>query len=574
MNGVREILRRIGGPNSITWPAFWVSLLYNEFVHFAGNPTNTAAIPQRVVLVMVSQLGMFAVLLAAKATYLRNTAVRPRPGLTLLTFAASGAVRGVINAYGLVALGAATELQLGYRVIAGIISVPVILSLCAIVVDGIREHQRRLRDLLTARRALDEARAQTLTGIEDRQEEVARRVQASLLTELAALDPDRPEASVALLQHTATDVVRPLSHDLAATVPSWKPRPLTKKELRLDWGEVLRDATYDRPFRPWGIGLCLVGFSFVFLLTFFGALAALLTGIAIILVCAAWFGLMNRVLAGVLPRLGLWPRIVLITAASIVGGIVVGGAQFIASGRTAVSAVTWASSVVFVVLFAWLLTISTAVERQRDRLQEALERDESELRWQLARIHQVQWFQQKALSRALHGPVQSAVTSAAIRLDAAVRDGTSSPDLVEQLQRQIAGSIAVLDTTHDSVAPIEESVELLARSWDGVCQIEGRVDENAAALLGGDDIARACAADFMTEAISNAVRHGRARHVTVSMLASQRAVEMQVVDDGTTPIGEGRGGLGSQILEDCSLEWSRTGDGSGHYLRVVLPVEA
>ena len=574
MNSLREILRRIGGPNSITWPAFWVSLLYNEFVHFAGNPTNTEAIPQRLLLVVVSQLGIFAVLLAAKATYLRHTAIRPRPGLTLLTFAASGAVRGLINAYGLVALGAASSLQLGYRVVAGVISVTVILSLCAIVVDGIREHQRRLQDLLTARRALDEARNQTLTGIEDRQEEVARRIQSNLLAELADLDPARPEASVALLQHTATDVVRPLSHDLAATVPSWVPKPLTKKELRLDWEEVLRDATYEKPFRPWGIGLCIVGFSLVFLLTFFGPLASLFTSIAIIVVCAAWFSLMNRVLSPVLPRLRLWARVMVITLAGIIGGVLAGGAQYIASGRSVVSAVSWVSSVFFIVLFAWLLTISTAVERQRDRLQEALEADEAELRWQLARIHQVQWFQQKALSRALHGPVQSAVTSAAIRLDAAVRDGSSTPELVQQLQQQISGSIAILDRTQNAVAPIDDSIALLAQSWEGVCSISGEVQDSASTALLADDIARACAADFMTEAVSNAVRHGRARHVKVAMTAGERCVEMRVWDDGTTPIGESRAGLGSQILEDCSLEWSRTGDGSGHELRVVLPVDA
>ena len=78
----------------------------------------------------------------------------------------------------------------------------------------------------------------------------------------------------------------------------------------------------------------------------------------------------------------------------------------------------------------------------------------------------------------------------------------------------------------------------------------------------------------MTEAVSNAVRHGRARRVEVAITAGARCVEMRVWDDGTTPIGESRAGLGSQILEDCSLEWSRTGDDSGHELRVVLPVEA
>lgn len=572
---MRDALRRIGGPNAITWPAFWVSLVYNEFVHFAGNPSNTTAIPQRFVLVVVSQLAMFVPLVVARSTYLRDSAQRPRPGLTLLTFAVAGAVRGLVTAYGMVFLGATTALQLGYRVMAGIISVTVILSLTAIVVDGIREHQRRLQALLMTRQALDEARAQTVLGIEDRQEEVARRIQEGLLAELTTLDPARPEESVALLQHTATEVVRPLSHDLAASVPSWQPRALTRQELRIDWGQVLRDATYQRPFRPWATGCCLMAFGVTFLLTFFGPLSALMTVASAILISAGWFGLMNRMTERVLPRMGLPARIVLISTANLIGGFLIGAAQYIASGRSADAAVTWASTMLFTFIFSWLLTITGAVERQRERLQVSLEEDERELRWQLARIHQVQWFQQKALSRALHGPVQSAVTAAAIRLDSAVREGASSPELVHQLQEQITSSIAVLDRTHSAVASTDDAIELLTRSWAGVCEVTGAVEGAAGSMLQGDDVARACAADLVTEAVSNAVRHGRAQHVRVSVTGGSRTVELSVVDDGTaTPVEGERKGLGSSILEDCTLEWSRTPGNAGFTLRAVLPVQA
>ena len=572
---VRDVLHRIGGPNAITWPAFWVSLVYNEFVHFAGNPTNTADIPQRFVLVIVSQLAMFVPLVVAKFTYLRDTAQRSRPGLTLLTFATAGAVRGIVTASGMVLLGATTALQLGYRVMGGIISVTVILSLTAIVVDGIREHQRRLQALLMTRQALDEARAQTVLGIEDRQEEVARRIQEGLLAELTSLDPARPEESVAILQHTATEVVRPLSHDLAASVPSWQPRALTRQELRIDWGQVLRDATYQRPFRPWATGCCLMAFGVAFLLTFFGPLSSLITVVSVILISAGWFGLMNRSTERMLPRLSLTARILLISAANLIGGVLMGGAQYIASGRSADAAVTWGSTILFTFIFSWLLTITGAVERQRELLQVSLEDDERELRWQLARIHQVQWFQQKALSRALHGPVQSAVTAAAIRLDSAVREGASSPELVHQLQEQITGSIALLDRTHSTVASTEDAIELLTQSWAGVCDVAGVVEHAAARVLQADDVARACAADLMTEAVSNAVRHGRAQHVQVSVTGELRTVELVVVDDGTALPMEGeRKGLGSSILEDCTLAWSRTPGDAGFTLRAVLPVES
>ena len=574
-SALRSVLSRIGGPNAITWPAFWVSLVYNEFVHFAGNPTNTSDIPQRFVLIIVSQLAMFVPLVLARFTYLKHTGERPRPTLTLLTFAGAGAVRGLVTAYGMVFLGAASTLQLGYRVMAGVISVTVILSLTAIVVDGIREHQRRLQALLMTRQALDEARAQTLLGIEDRQEEVVRRIQDGLLAELASLDPGRPEASVALLQHTATEVVRPLSHDLAASVPSWQPRDLTKRELRIDWGQVLQDATYQRPFRPWGTGICLMAFAFVFLLTFFGPLSTLMTVLATVLISAGWFGLMNRWTAGFLPRLGLGSRVLLISAANLIGGFLIGAAQYVTSGRTIDAAVSWGSTVLFTFLFAWLLTITGAVERQRERLQVSLEEDEAELRWQLARIHQVQWFQQKALSRALHGPVQSAVTAAAIRLDSAVREGASTPELVHQLQEQITGSIALLDKTHHSVASLTDSIDLLTQSWAGVCEVSGEVQNDAEEALEADDVARACVADLMTEAVSNAVRHGRARHVDLTIGGQTRAVELLVLDDGTAavPTTGARTGLGSSILEDCALTWSRTPRATGYELRAVLPVE-
>ena len=220
MNDLRRTLNQIGGPYSITWTSFWVTYALNLLTHFTGNPGIGAPFITRFAIVSLSQLAIWAVLLTGKAILLRNTAVQPRPFTTLALFAIAGIARGIVIGVCLSAAGGDASPQLVYRGLAGLFTISTVLTVTALTVNAAREHAERLRDLMASNEALEDARAHMTVGIEARNEAAVARIQRELLQEFEAIDPDCPADAVSLLERTASEMVRPLSHELASSIPA------------------------------------------------------------------------------------------------------------------------------------------------------------------------------------------------------------------------------------------------------------------------------------------------------------------------------------------------------------------
>jgi two-component sensor histidine kinase len=69
-----------------------------------------------------------------------------------------------------------------------------------------------------------------------------------------------------------------------------------------------------------------------------------------------------------------------------------------------------------------------------------------------------------------------------------------------------------------------------------------------------------CLNEILKEAVSNAVRHGDAERAWVEVSRTgektEAIVEIQVTNDGRIPVTGERRGLGSQLLDELTLEWS------------------
>ena len=86
-----------------------------------------------------------------------------------------------------------------------------------------------------------------------------------------------------------------------------------------------------------------------------------------------------------------------------------------------------------------------------------------------------------------------------------------------------------------------------------------------------DLVLAAFAGDLAQEAVSNAVRHGGASSVWISMERPEADVVTLTVRDNGQGVNPNPGrGLGSQQLDDCALEWSRGRDEGFSFLRAQL----
>jgi glucose-6-phosphate-specific signal transduction histidine kinase len=81
--------------------------------------------------------------------------------------------------------------------------------------------------------------------------------------------------------------------------------------------------------------------------------------------------------------------------------------------------------------------------------------------------------------------------------------------------------------------------------------------------------------ELIHESCANAIRHGKATWVSIRLLEpSERELSIDVVDNGSVFNVDAVVGMGTKILDACTLSWTRTRDSGQTSLRATLPVQA
>ena len=559
MSALSQVWQRIGSPVAVSWPTFWVSLGFNFFITFAGSFDDVTTW-QRLVVVAVSQSTMFTLLLACRATVLRNTASRPRPWVTLACFLAAGITRNITAGAVFAAFLGPDAFRPGLRVVSGAVVGIVAFVPTTIIVASWRDYRQRRADLLVRRASLVVTAVSLQTDIAARDQSVLDQVRAQLDDVLAVADP-APE-----LQRWSSDVLRPLSHELAAATPQWQPPDTAPERVRAI--DVLRQAVAGAPLMPvtTSVTVAFLAVIPIFLAYGWGVALAFTAGLLAFGSILLWTA--NRLLV-VLHRLPTGARGVLMLVLLGISGLAVG---------LVAEAVLPAGEVTFLVvpalaagfLFLGLgFALARSLARELARTLEELQEADARLAWRVARLGLTQWAQGSRFARALHGPVQGLVTVAIVRL-------RETPHDAELILADLRSSLLDALEGDDHGLSWLDGVERVTSAWSGFCDIQLSMHGSCQAALDTDDACRDMALEILTEAVSNAVRHGGATRVSADVSYDGDRVIIVVTDNGArgkpdSEAGSGLPGLGTRVLDACTLEWSRERVQGATRVRAVLP---
>jgi signal transduction histidine kinase len=581
MSGLREIFRRIGMPDAISWPVFWASFVAGTLANYATS-TRPAPIWVRLFILVIGQIALWVPPLLARQLLLRNPD-RSRPVVVLLSFTVGFLTRALLIGALSGILIAPEEALWFRRFIGALLNIGWVLVLTAYVTTSVRERRRQIARLRQQRAELEIAVERSNELVTQRNEETVSRIRETLVHELQRLDGNDLQGSLATLQHTASAVVRPLSHELANAFPTLDRESIRVAPISAAWSEVLDSAASHRPFRPWATALTLA--------------LPLIAAAAVAPPLALWFLLLFFVVAGVLAlaNLVLGPllrrrsreiRLATVVIGSLVCGMLTSGIGLallkVMPGQALIGGQlpTYVSGFLvglacYTALFSLGVAVVLTFARDRARVAQELIKTSAELERGLVLTRQTQWLQQKALSRALHGPVQAAVTAAAIRLEDSLRDGRAPSASVEEVRAALLDELDVLTVEHGSVASLAEAVARLEATWDGICRIKVEATEEIERILHERSALRACTIDVVSEAVSNSIRHGKASEATILIERLDPEFQMlrvRVESNGDySPGGSGRG-LGSRLLDECTLAWSRVPSERGQTLTADFPI--
>lgn len=534
---------------------------------------NDRSLLRAAALVLAADALLFAPLFALRLA-LGPRADQPRPWLLVAALAVLAPLRSVA----LFGVADGGEVAPHILVNSAVLVALVVLG-ATVLADSVRQEVRRVNMIA----ALDEADAAVRDRVDgllaQQRELIEGEVKDAMQPGIEQLAQLPGPTAVAELRQIAHDVVRPLSHDLLASPPAIASPPVRAQDYRLDLRLLVGDATAAGRLPSAELALCLFALPVAFYLAFGDAGLPLSRAVVSSLVLWGSAVLLNSLSAGSIARLAAVPRALAVTAElvalglvqSLLGIAVLFDPQHSQRGALVAPALT--------VVVGWVILIARSVGRTHDATIAGVASAQARLDWQVAHANARLSALRGALARQLHGPVQVSLNAGAIRLDRATAAGEDhmSADLAQTVADSVVEAVAGLAEVPEIVRDPRMALDRVRVTWEGLCQV---TLEDSNGLL--DDITTdpACAsavADIITESCSDAVRHGRAEHVSMALARPlDDVVRITVTDDGTGGLGgsggySGSPGLGSAFLDAVTLAWSRTTGAGGTVLTADLP---
>lgn len=525
----------------------------------------------------------------------------------LLVAALLGLQLGAIVAESLTGIAVGVDLYLGRALL-----LTGALLASRVVLVSLVEHRTATRALRAATTQVEALRASGRDALVGLREDVAARVRDVLRDALEALAAGGGQAMGARLRGLADDVLRPLGRRLAAAPTVGVDVPVAVDEPR--WRDTFA-AVARRPVVPVRM-LATIAALLTFLRSLVTdqaavgqlqtgavgstptgvtatvdgvALAASLAEIALVL-GLTWWGarraarFLERRRARLSPS-AAWGvthgALLLIAALTVVAPVLVAASAGVAAPSVGTVALV-ASFVPFLVVTLGASVID-AVAEERAGLRAALADQARATARAAARMQAVLAHEQQRLARTLHADVQAAVNAASLLLDRAARDDVVTPELVDDAAGRIGDAVERFLRGSASDAALEARLDEVRALWAGVCAATVDVAPDVTARIEGDAVTRELLVDLVAEGCANAVVHGGARHVTVTIGLADEGAELQltITDDGRPtlrPVGSGgsagaeRSGLGSEVLRASCTRWELRHGEAGSVLTANVPL--
>lgn len=567
MTNLRKLFRGLGGPDILSWPAFVLTWVLAMFGHLATG-TIKAPLIEILVIVTAAQCLAFIPLIGLRITFLKSYE-NSHPWIGLFGILVAGVIRGSAISALLELLDSESNPLWAYRIVAALSSFSLVLVICVMSIHSYRERKRALQDLMRLNDDLLATNLRAREQVTSRNEDVVIQIREVLEQEFLEVFQSSDQEFRQSLQRLAADVVRPLSHDLEQSLPAWHPEN-REAPSRPSWRQVMQGLSTGKPIRP-GMATAFVGL----LLLILGArfFPSHLLAVLFIFSPVMWglFSLGNKILERCInpSRLGRSVALlILVVSASCVIALWL-ATMPLGDISTHIRLLTFGSLVA--IIDALLVSFWYALRAEQERLQIQLDSSAASLRRELALLHQADRLHTKALARALHGPVQMTATAAALKFDDATVAGALSEDLRRDLEQALREALDLVDSHAETALPFEEALKRITSLWEGVCDVIAEISVEARQVLSQDPAVRAAVVEILTDAVSNAVRHGKAKHINAE-LRYEGDLLLTVTDDGTVAPMPEVTGLGTKVLDECAIEWSREQLSYGHRLTAVIPV--
>jgi signal transduction histidine kinase len=545
-------LSALGGKHALNWRTHLffalpsvVTGLINDYGRLGGDPVSWFLVVFAGFAVTVASIEVLAqihIRLFGKPKTLSNLAILMIAGL----------IRGATVFYVGWLLGVMPQSELWFRLSAAPLYVTAVYMVFNTLVVAYLYQREIDQELRREQYSLNQSRLEFAQEI-DR----LRLAQRSKISELvtpslweiskhlndAKLSKDA-SAIVRALRGLNEDVVRPLSHELAKR---FDPPTLTAAApflTKLGRLTLPKRTTLGQSLAVGWTALT----AFVLGYSMLSASSNPLQGLVTALVLTSWFGLVTYALKAVTVNLE-HPTWLGFIASIPVGALV---------GLTAWPFTFWEtltlpetflvqSSVFFSIAYPSIYLMAVA-NNQSEISQAQLRAIVEELRLLNSQLRQQVWLDQKMLATELHGSVQATLHATALQLSKI--DQPTIADL-EKVRDAVDRALARLgQTSYLEGESFEQVLADISEVWEDTCKIEYHIQPQALQALEQQSLARSTI-EVVREATTNAIKHGKAKNIKVTITQSGQLLELIVDNDGQELVSNTQG-LGTSVISDLT----------------------
>lgn len=545
----------IGSKEALSWwvPAGFLTAAIEASIVFdrsrLGGPFS--------VWVIVAAVGYLAMLilfgigrLVIKPTETKLFAVQ-----VLILYTTIAFVRAIVLHFTALAFGYSSPQDLTYRIVTAPLYVNSVMMVFAVAVSNVKRYQASVAELSAERVKLQLASVNLKGQIERIRTELVARVNGILEPAILDLqgklnsinDAASSMKAVNGLKETVEQVIRPLSHDVAQ--PNFENLMLVP-DVVLPAGKKTSSYRTRVTTSPiWAAFVVMsVGLGPALILKGFpdGIVLAFLMGISFwstLTLTEQYFG--RR-------KLTNWQAGIVTISSFAVSALVLFLLAVLFGYK-----ITAIEETQFVILSAILGSLFFLTDLTRNYRDENLQRlKATNHRFELlnSKLRRQVWLDHRRMATALHGQVQASLYAAAMRLS---QEAKPSAKLIEQIRGEVASILNNLQNSKGSTETFDQVLEQMIEIWGDTADFELALEPEACSALDASPDATECAIEVVREALNNAVKHGEAKTIVLSVeKISEQLISVRVINDGQ-PLKEGsKAGFGSEVLDDFTHRWS------------------
>lgn len=560
MNPIAKSLKSLGRKQIWGWPLFWFAMPFYFLLSLAFDVfLNNSWRIEWLVIAIITYLAAAIVAVLLKSVFVDRIFSRRGTWIAnIIIFAVVGAFKNCLVGLLSLEFGLVSQIDWLFRIYGGAsLAFGVLISF--VYVLGARvEHNGIMAELASTRAKLVALRSQAQNVLAAERNSLLKQTQDTILPRLdeiqrSLLSNSERVAVVDELRALVNQQVRPLSESLSKSAEnlgsiSVAPSPIMRTHRFLQDRQQLKAL-----IRPAAMSLFVVAGNWAIAFIVLGAEAApwalvySLPVLALIAIAKALVPARSRV------NPGAAILILVLIGFNASHAIYWQLKEFSHNFQQDLLLLLVVSNVIACMIgFAY----SKSVDLDRIEAVVQVTRENNSLAREAALFEQQMWIARRNWSFVVHGTVQAALTAAITRLSSAEPLEQYQIDLVRQ---DLARAADALSKTPETEVDLPVALGNLQTTWKGICDIKFEISERANRSLQRDANARMCVNEICKEAVSNAVRHGEAKAMTIAI--DRSADELLIIDAANTgrPVAADiKQGIGSAMLDDLTVEWSLT----------------